>query len=84
MLEIIKEKVTSRKFWLGAALVIIGTIMYLRGDTSAGSMVIRIGAVGYIGAEAICDVFGIIWNSGDAVEETEEEEAEDDSDGAAE
>ena len=84
MLEIIKEKLTSRKFWLGAALVIIGTIMYLRGDTSAGSMVIRIGAVGYIGAEAICDVFGIIWNSGDAVEETEEKEAGDDNDGAAE
>lgn len=56
MVEIIKEKLSSRKLWIGAALVIVGAVLCAVGDTHNGVTVICIGAGGYLGAETICDI----------------------------
>lgn len=65
MAEILNEKLSSRKLWLGLALVIIGVIMFLTGDTENGAAVIKIGGIGYLGAETICDIIRGIFVSDD-------------------
>lgn len=51
-----KAKLSSRKFWVGIALVVIGTIMCIAGDTQNGVAVITVGAASYLGAEVLVDV----------------------------
>lgn len=65
-----KQKLSSRKLWIGIALVVIGVILCVTGDVANGLKVITIGGVGYLGAECIVDVARAIWPS-DGDSETE-------------
>lgn len=77
-----KEKLSSRKLWLGIITVVIGAVLCATGDATNGMTLIKIGSVSYIGAECIVDVarsiFGgfitVIPDEFDAVEEVGEEE----------
>ena len=75
-----KRKLGSRKFWAGAALVLIGCILCLAGQIIAGIILIGIGGLGYMVTEAMVDIAGIFNAEEDAEEETEitaeEKEAE--------
>ena len=51
-----KAKLSSRKFWVGVALVVIGTVMCVAGDTQNGVAVITLGAASYLGAEVLVDI----------------------------
>ena len=67
------QKLSSRKLWLGVALVVIGIVLCATGDTENGVTIIKIGGIGYLGAETICDIIRGIWSS---VTGTEDEETE--------
>lgn len=76
-----KTKLSSRKLWIGIALVVVGIILCATGDVANGMKVITIGGVGYLGAECIVDVARAIWPSADdettyTVTETAEDETE--------
>ena len=70
-----KRKLGSRKFWAGAALVLIGCILCLAGQVIAGIILIGIGGLGYMVTEAMVDIAGIF----NAEEDAEEEPAATDS-----
>lgn len=63
-----KQKLSSRKLWVGAALVIMGAVMCVTGDTASGMKLIGMGAVGYLGAEAVVDVARAIFPVGKEIE----------------
>ena len=67
------QKLSSRKLWLGVALVVIGIVLCATGDTENGVTIIKIGGIGYLGAETVCDIIRGIWSS---VTGTEDEETE--------
>ena len=73
------QKLSSRKLWLGVALVVIGIVLCATGDTENGVTIIKIGGIGYLGAETVCDIIRGIWSSvtGTEDEETETVEATD-------
>ena len=71
MKEIIMSHLTSRKFWLGAIIVIIGAILCATGDTENGVKLITIGGAGYLGVEGIADIISRI-NVSTTLEEDEE------------
>mgnify|MGYP000181539143 CR=1 FL=1 len=60
MKEIILSHLTSRKFWLGLIIVIIGTILCATGDTENGVKLITIGGAGYLGVEGLADIISRI------------------------
>ncbi len=68
-----KTKLSSRKLWIGVALVAIGAILCVTGDVANGLTVITIGGVGYLGAECIVDVARAIWPSSETDTEATEE-----------
>ena len=68
-----KQKLSSRKLWIGVALVSIGVILCIIGDTENGMRVIAIGGIAYLGSESIVDIARAIWSSN---EETTKESAE--------
>lgn len=68
-----KQKLSSRKLWIGVALVAIGVILCIIGDTENGMRVIAIGGIAYLGSESIVDIARAIWSSN---EETTKESAE--------
>ena len=68
------QKLSSRKLWLGVALVVIGIVLCATGDTENGITIIKIGGIGYLGAETVCDIIRGIWTQvTDEDEETEDE-----------
>jgi hypothetical protein len=68
-----KQKLSSRKLWVGIALVLIGILLCLIGDVDNGIRVAAIGGSAYLGAEAIVDVIRIIFVESKERTETEEE-----------
>ena len=67
------QKLSSRKLWLGVALVVIGVILCATGDTENGVTIIKIGGIGYLGAETVCDIIRGIWSSVTGAEDEDEE-----------
>lgn len=51
-----KEKLSSRKLWIGVALLVIGVALCITGDVENGLSIISLGAIGYLGAEALVDI----------------------------
>lgn len=68
-----KAKLSSRKFWVGVALVVIGVVMCVAGDTQNGVAVITLGAVSYLGAEVLVDIARAIFPIQDENAEMEDE-----------
>lgn len=69
------SKLSSRKLWIGVALVVIGIVLCIIGDVENGMRIIAIGGIGYLGAEAIVDIARAIWpstSSTDSIEESTE------------
>ena len=56
-----KQKLSSRKLWIGVALVIIGVVQCVNGDVENGLKIASVGGGVYLGAEAIVDVMRIIF-----------------------
>ena len=56
-----KQKLSSRKLWIGTALVVIGAILCFCGDVENGLRVASIGGGAYLGAETIVDVMRIVF-----------------------
>lgn len=56
-----KQKLSSRKLWIGVALVVIGVVQCLNGDVENGLKIASVGGGVYLGAEAIVDVMRIIF-----------------------
>lgn len=56
-----KQKLSSRKLWIGVALVVIGVVQCLNGDVENGLKIAGVGGGVYLGAEAIVDVMRIIF-----------------------
>ena len=56
-----KQKLSSRKLWIGIILVVIGVILCVTGDVENGLRLISIGGGVYLGAETIVDVMRIIF-----------------------
>ena len=56
-----KQKLSSRKLWVGVALVVIGVVQCVNGDVENGLKIVGIGGGVYLGAEAIVDVMRIIF-----------------------
>ncbi len=56
-----KTKLSSRKLWIGLALVVIGAVLCITGDIENGLRIISIGGAGYLSAECIVDVARAIW-----------------------
>ena len=73
----ILQKLSSRKLWLGVALVVIGIVLCVTGDTENGITIIKIGGIGYLGAETVCDIIRGIWTQVTDEEEETEDETED-------
>ena len=67
------QKLSSRKLWIGTALVVIGVIQCVNGDVENGLRVASIGGGVYLGAETIVDVMRIIFVQS---KEAENKEAE--------
>ena len=66
------QKLSSRKLWLGVALVVIGIVLCATGDTENGVTIIKIGGIGYLGAETVCDIIRGIWSSVTGTEDEDE------------
>ena len=64
-----KRKLSSRKFWAGAALVGVGCVLCLAGQIVAGMILIGIGGLGYMVTEALVDIAGIFNPEEDKEEE---------------
>ena len=56
-----KQKLSSRKLWVGVALVVIGVVQCVNGDVENGLKIASVGGGVYLGAEAIVDVMRIIF-----------------------
>ena len=56
-----KQKLSSRKLWIGVALVVIGVVQCVNGDVENGLKIASVGGGVYLGAEAIVDVMRIIF-----------------------
>ena len=69
-----KEKLSSRKLWIGIVLVVIGVVLCLTGDVDNGIRIAAIGGGVYLGAETIVDVMRIIFVQGkDTADQTEKQ-----------
>lgn len=79
-----KEKLSSRKLWIGAALVVIGIVLCVTGDVKNGMTLISIGGVGYLGAETVVDIARAIFPNDVVIEPdlTVETEPEDENEDA--
>lgn len=64
-----KQKLSSRKLWVGVALVAIGVVQCLNGDVENGLKIASVGGGVYLGAEAIVDVMRIIFVESKKAEE---------------
>jgi len=64
-----KEKLSSRKLWIGVALLIIGVVLCVTGDVENGLSLISLAAVSYLGAEALVDIARAIFNKEDNTNE---------------
>lgn len=58
-----KQKLSSRKFWVGIILLGIGAGLCIYGDVENGMKLIVIGAGGYLGTETIVDVARTIFTT---------------------
>lgn len=56
-----KQKLSSRKLWMGVALVAMGIVLCVNGDVENGIWVTTIGASVYLGVEAIVDVVRLVF-----------------------
>ena len=56
-----KQKLSSRKLWIGTALVLIGVVLCATGDVENGITIAAIGGSAYLGAEALVDVMRFIF-----------------------
>lgn len=56
-----KQKLSSRKLWMGVALVTTGIILCVNGDVENGIKIATIGGSVYLGAEAIVDVIRLVF-----------------------
>lgn len=56
-----KQKLSSRKLWIGVTLVVIGVVQCVNGDVENGLKIASVGGGVYLGAEAIVDVMRIIF-----------------------
>ena len=77
-----KRKLSSRKFWAGAAMMGIGCVLCLAGQVIAGIILIGIGGLGYMVTEAMVDIAGIFNAEEDAEEEPAAADASAEADAA--
>lgn len=56
-----KQKLSSRKLWIGTALVITGVVLCVNGDVENGIKIAAIGGSAYLGAEAVVDVMRVVF-----------------------
>lgn len=64
MMETLKARLVSRKFWIGLICVIVGAVMCFTGDEKNGTVLIMIGGGGYLGAEGIADIVSRMYAGG--------------------
>lgn len=68
-----KDKLTSRKFWVAIAGVISGIVLIINGNTVEGTSTLIASVVGYLLAEGIIDAKAVNTVI-DSVEETTKED----------
>lgn len=73
MKEIIKSKLSSRKFWVSVVGIISGVVLIVNGNTVEGTSTLIASVVGYLLAEGIIDVKAVNTVI-DSVEEATKEE----------
>lgn len=73
MKEIIKSKLSSRKFWVAVVGIISGVVLIVNGNTVEGTSTLIASVVGYLLAEGIIDVKAVNTVI-DSVEEATKEE----------
>ena len=61
----IKEKLSSRKLWVGIVLITIGVVLLFVGERDTGIQLITIGGAGYLGVEGLADIVSRFVNAKD-------------------